>query len=53
MNLSNINNFQTDLFDPLIGPKQVLAYPVREDLWKMSIKTYSTLPRPPELERQH
>ncbi len=45
--LLNTNNFQTDLFDPYMKPKQVLPLWVREDLGVK--KGSSKLPRSLEM----
>ena len=45
---SNTNNFQTDQFDPQIGPLLMLPLWVRVDLWV--IKGYSTISRAIEQE---
>ena len=48
--LSTTNNFQTDLFDPLMGPKQVLLLLllwIRMDLRVMTMKWYSSPPLHP------
>ena len=39
-----MNNFQTDLFDPEMGPKQVLPLQVRVNIGVMTIEEYFTLP---------
>ena len=44
---------QTVLFDPLIGPYQVLPLRVRVDIGTMAIKEYSTFPKPPALQEPH
>ena len=52
--LSNTNNFKTEQFDSLIGYQQVLSLQVRVDhLWLITIKEYSTVPRPAEMEPHH
>ena len=38
------------LFDPLIGPHQVLPLRVRVDLRAIATKWYSTFPKSPRLE---
>ena len=49
----NSNNFQTDLFNPVMEFLQVLTLWVRVDLGVMEMKTYPLLPRSPELEPHH
>ena len=45
--------FQTVLFDPQIGPYQVLPLRARVDLGVMKIKAYSALPKAPALLEPH
>ena len=51
--LSNTNDFQTDLFDPYMGPMQVLTRRVRVDPGLMAMKEYSILPKSLELKPHH
>ena len=46
-------NDQTVLFDPQIGPFQVLPLRARVDLGVMAIKRYSTFPKAPALLEPH
>ena len=41
--------YQTVLFDPWIGPYQVLPLGTRVDLGAMAMKEYSTFPKAPVL----
>ena len=49
----SILNGQTVLFDPLMGPLQVLPPRIRVDLAVMGIKRYSTFPKTSALEPHH
>ena len=51
--LSNTNDLQTDLFVPLMGPKEIQSYQVRVDLGVIAIKAYSTFPKALGLEPYH
>ena len=45
--------YQTVLFDPLIGPCQVLPCQARVDLGVMAMKGYLAFPKAPALLKSH